>query len=162
MTLLKEDGEPMAPKGVDRTLVNQCGYFIRENIPISYKLQKKNKVTDNDADIITDMEKEILWREVKLHFNFSEDKEGVLKDWVMKKMAIAFQMFKKNLNKDYVKKGLTPVFENNYKKQRPFWDEFVQYKLSEESKERARRNKDNAITSIILAKEVILRQFRNG
>jgi hypothetical protein len=36
--LLKEDGEPMAPKIVDRTFINQCGYFIQENIPISYKL----------------------------------------------------------------------------------------------------------------------------
>jgi hypothetical protein len=77
------------------------------------------------------------------HFNFPKDKEKVLKDWVMKKMAIAFQTFKKNLNKDYVKRGLTPDFENNYKKQRPFWDEFMQYKLSEDSKERTRWNKDN-------------------
>jgi hypothetical protein len=88
--LLKEDGEPMAPKGVDRILVNKCRYFVRENIPISYKLWKKNKVTDNDADIISNMEKEMLWREVKLHFNFLEDKKEVLKDWVMKKMALAF------------------------------------------------------------------------
>jgi hypothetical protein len=80
----------------------------------------KNKVTDNDADIIPDMEKEMLWREVKLHFNFPKDKKEVLKDWFMKNMAISLQMFKKNLNKDYVKKGLTPDFENNYKKQRPF------------------------------------------
>jgi hypothetical protein len=87
---LKEDGEPMAPKDVDRTLVNQFGYFIQENIPISYKLWKKNKVADNDADIIPDTEKEMLWREVKLYFNFSEDKVKLLKDWVMKKMAIAF------------------------------------------------------------------------
>jgi hypothetical protein len=36
------------------------------------------------------MEKEMLWREVKLHFNFLEDKKEVLKDWVMKKMALAF------------------------------------------------------------------------
>jgi hypothetical protein len=90
ITLLKEDGEPMAPKGVDRILVNQCGYFTQKNIPISYKLWKKNKVTDNDADIISNMEKEMLWREVKLHFNFLEDKKEVLKDWVMKKMALAF------------------------------------------------------------------------
>jgi hypothetical protein len=90
ITLLKEDGEPMVPKGVHRTLVNQCGYFIRENIPISYKLWKKTKVTDNDADIIPNTEKKMLWTEVKLHFNFPEDKEGVLKDWVTKKMAIAF------------------------------------------------------------------------
>ena len=33
----------------------------------------------------------------------------------MKKMAIAFQTFKKNLNKDYVKKGLTPDFEKDFK-----------------------------------------------
>jgi hypothetical protein len=54
----------MAPKGVDRTLVNQCGYFFRDNIPISYKLWKINKVIDNDADNIPNMEKEMLWREV--------------------------------------------------------------------------------------------------
>jgi hypothetical protein len=41
---------------------------------------EKNKVTDNDADIVPDMEKKMLWREMKLHFNFLEDKEEVLKD----------------------------------------------------------------------------------
>jgi hypothetical protein len=89
---------------------------VQGNIPISYKLWKKNKVTGNGADIIPDTEKKMLWREVKLHFNFAEDKEQVLKHWVMKKMVIAFQTFKINLNKDYVKKSLTPDFENNYKK----------------------------------------------
>jgi hypothetical protein len=54
------DGEPKAPKGVKKTLVNQCGYYVRENIPISFKLWKKSKATDNDADIISDTEKEIL------------------------------------------------------------------------------------------------------
>jgi hypothetical protein len=165
ITLLKEDGEPMAPKGVDRTLVNQYGYFVQENIPVSYKLWKKNKVTDNDADIIPDTEKEILWREVKLRFNFPENKEEVLKDWVMKKMAIAFQIFKKNLNKDYVKKGLTPDFENNYKKQHPFWMNScsISCKRTMRSEQdgtktiQARRS-----TSIILAKEVIFWRFRNG
>ena len=43
----------------------------------------------------------------------------------MKKMAIAFQTFKKNLNKDYVQKGLTPDFEKNFKNQRPYWEAFV-------------------------------------
>ena len=33
----------------------------------------------------------------------------------MKKMAIAFRTFKKNLNKDYIKKGLTPDFEKDFK-----------------------------------------------
>jgi hypothetical protein len=77
----------------------------------------------------------MLWREVKPYFNFPADKKEVFKKWVMKKMAIAFQTFKKNLNKDYVKKGLEPDFEKNFKKQRPFWDEFVQYKLSKDNEE---------------------------
>ena len=47
------------------------------------------------------------------------------KDWVMKKMAIAFQTFKKNLNKDYIKKGLTPNFEKDFKNQCPYWDAFM-------------------------------------
>jgi len=62
----------------------------------------------------------------------------------MKKMAIAFQTFKKNLNKDYVKKGLTPDFEKDFKKQRPYWDAFVQYKSSEDSEQRTAQAKENA------------------
>ena len=52
----------------------------------------------------------------------------------MKKMAIAFQIFKRNLNKDYVKKNLTPDFEQNFKNQHLLWDAFVQYKLFEDSR----------------------------
>ena len=52
----------------------------------------------------------------------------------MKKMAIAFQIFKRKLSKDYVKKNLTPDFEQNFKNQRLFWDAFVQYKLFEDTR----------------------------
>jgi hypothetical protein len=84
-----------------------------ENIPVAYKLWKKMKATDNDADVVPNIEKEILWREVKLQFGFPDDKEEVLKKWVMKNMAIAFQTFKKNKNNNYIKKGLMPDFEKN-------------------------------------------------
>ncbi|RLN35856.1 hypothetical protein C2845_PM03G30310 [Panicum miliaceum] len=57
ITLVDLDGEPKAPKDVDRTVVNQCGYYVRENIPISYKLWKKVKSTNNAADVIPDTEK---------------------------------------------------------------------------------------------------------
>jgi hypothetical protein len=114
------DGELKAPKGVKTTLVNQCGYYVRENIPVSYKLWKKSKATNNDADIIPGTEKEMLWRDVKMHFGFPDDKEEVLKKWVMKKMAITFQTFKKNMNTDYVQKGLPPNFEEHLQKQRPY------------------------------------------
>jgi hypothetical protein len=84
-----------------------------ENIPVAYKLWKKMKATDNDADVVPNIEKEILWREVKLQFGFPDDKEEVLKKWVMKNMAIAFQTFKKNKNNNYIKKGLMPDIEKN-------------------------------------------------
>ena len=92
ITLVGSDGESKVHKGAKTTLVNQYGYFVRENIAISYKLWKKTKATDNDADIMPDSEKEMLRRDVKLHFNFPDDKE---KNWIMKKIVIAFHTFKK-------------------------------------------------------------------
>ena len=85
----------------------------------------------------------MLWADVKWHFTFPEDKEQLFKDWVMKKMAIAFQTFKKNLNKDYVKKRLTPDFEKDFKNQCPYWEAFVQYKSSEDSEKKIAQAKEN-------------------
>ena len=90
ITSVDSDGEPMAPKGVSRTVVNQCGYYVRENIPINYKLWKKLKATDDDADVVPDTEKEMLWRQVTAHFNFPVEREEVFKKWATKKMAISF------------------------------------------------------------------------
>lgn len=59
-------------------------------------------------------------------------------------MAICFQTFKKNLKKDFVKKELTPNFENKYQKLRPQWDAFVQYTLAETTAQLVNKNKDNA------------------
>ena len=70
ITSLHLDGEPKSSKDVKMTMVNQCGYYVRENIPISYKLWKKIKAIDNDANILPDTEKEMLWRDMKLHFSF--------------------------------------------------------------------------------------------
>ena len=107
ITAMSDEGEPLAPEGVKTTLVNQCGYLVRENIPISYPLWKRNSKTDEEADIVPETEKEMLWNEVKLHFSFPEDKEAILKKWVMKRMATCFQTFKKHLTADFHKKVLT-------------------------------------------------------
>jgi hypothetical protein len=41
----------------------------------------------------------------------------------------------------FIKKNLTPDFNTKaYVKLRPFWDDFVQFKISEEGEERVRRN----------------------
>jgi len=53
-------------------------------------------------------------------------------------------MFKKNMNKYYIRKGLTPNFEKDFKNQCPYWDAFVQYKLSEDSEMKTTQTKDNA------------------
>ena len=91
ITSLHPDGEPKSPKGVKTTMVNQCGYYVKEHIPISFKLWQKSKSVDNDANIVPNTENEMLWADVKRHFSFLEDKEEVFKDWIMKKMAISFQ-----------------------------------------------------------------------
>ena len=63
----------------------------------------------------------------------------------MKKMATQFQCWKKNLYNKFIKKNLTLDFNTKaYVKLRPFWDDFVQFKTSEEGEEQVRRNQENA------------------
>ena len=144
ITSLHPDGESKFPKGVNTIVVNQCGCYVRNHIPISFKLWKKSKATDIDADIIPETEKEMFRADVKWHFSFPKDKEQLFKDWVIKKMATAFQIFNKNLNKDYIKRGLMPNFEKDFKNQCPYWDALVQYKSSKDSKKKTAQAKENA------------------
>ena len=139
-----EDGEPLAPAVAKTKLVSQLGYLVRENIPISYAQWKKTKATDNEADIVPRQEKEMCWTQLLEHFTFPQNDIEKVKAWTMMKMAIAFQTFKKNLTKDYLKKGLTPNFEEKFQKQRPHWDAFVQYKQTEISNQKTVRAKTNA------------------
>ena len=53
-------------------------------------------------------------------------------------------MFKKNMNKYYIRKGLTPNFEKDFKNQHPYLDAFVQYKSSENSEKKTAQAKENA------------------
>ena len=77
--------------------------------------------------------------------NDDELKELVRK-WAMKKMATQFYTWKKSLYTKYVKKNLMPNFNTSgpLAKLRPYWNDFVQYKTSEEGEERVRRNQANA------------------
>ena len=75
ITSLHPDGEPKSPKGVKTTVVNQSKCYVRENIPISFKLWKKTKSTDNDADIVPETEKQMLWNDVKQHFSSQRTKK---------------------------------------------------------------------------------------
>ena len=75
ITSLHPDGEPKSPKGVKTTVVNQCRCYVRENIPISFKLWKKTKSIDNDADIVPETEKQMLLNDVKQHFSSQRTKK---------------------------------------------------------------------------------------
>ena len=95
----------------------------------------------------------LIWNDVLEHFTLQTDgyldiidgdelKERV-RDWAMKKMATQFQTWKKHL---YTKKNIAPDFTvpGPISKQRSYWDEFVQYKTSEEGVSRVIKNQHNA------------------
>ena len=63
-----------------------------------------------------DSEKDLLWKEVLLHFNFPPGKTDKVKGCAFKKMAIQFGSFKKKLVANFVNKGLTPNFDKVWKK----------------------------------------------
>ena len=63
----------------------------------------------------------------------------------MQKMAKQFQAWKKTLYKTFDAQGRTPDFTNKaYVKLRSFWDEFVEFKNSEEGQVRTIKNQENA------------------
>ena len=69
-----------------------------------------------------------------MHFTLlvGEGIEEKVKHYAFLKIAIALQTFKKNLKKEFIKKGTTLDFETKYQKLRPHWDAFIRYTLSEE------------------------------
>ena len=58
-------------------------------------------------------------------------------------MAEQLQTFKKNLTKNYIKKGKTPEFTGELEKQKPLWDAFVEYKSSELGIQKVVKGKKN-------------------
>lgn len=145
ITAIDEEGAPSAPTYARTKFVNQVGYIVRENIPISFKAWKKAKDLE-PADVVPEQEKQLCWEQLMSHFTLPAGQgiEEKVKQFALKKMAIAFQTFKKNLKRDYIKKGTPPDFENKFQKLRPHWDVFVQHTLSEDRADMRERNKINS------------------
>ncbi len=135
--------------------VHQCGYLVRDRIPISIREWKFKKSAPENS-YVSDVDKANIWNALKLQFTLQTERyrdviepevlEERVRKWALKKMATQFQSWKKQLWNKYIKQNKTPNFNERgpITKARPYWDEFVQYKLSEESEERIRRNKENA------------------
>jgi len=75
----------------------------------------------------------MLWAELKDMFTLSEgvDQE-LVKKCALRKMALAFATFKKKLYTNYIKKDKEPNWDD-LPQVKPYWEEFKQYKLSEEA-----------------------------
>ena len=62
--------------------------------------------------------------------------QELMKKYALKKMALAFATFKK-LYINYIKKDNEPNWDD-LPQVKPYWEEFKQYKLSEEAKKKIR------------------------
>ena len=75
----------------------------------------------------------MLWTELKDMFTLPKGvDEELVKKCALKKMALAFATFKRKLFTNYIKKGKEPKW-NDLPQVKPYWEEFKQYKLSEEA-----------------------------
>ena len=102
------------------------GSFVRDRIPVSAR-EWKQKISAPNVSFVSDRDKNLAWRDL-------------VRDWTMKKMAILFQSWKKTLYKKFILKNDTPVFNAKaFVKLGSHWDDFVQYKTSQESEKRVMR-----------------------
>jgi len=89
----------------------------------------------------------LIWLDILQHFTLDTQDEALkekVKIWAMQKMAKQFQAWKNKLYKTFVAHDRTPDFTNKaYVKLRSFWDEFVEFKNSNEGQARMINNQEN-------------------
>lgn len=147
-------GEPAAPRKVATKFRNQCGVIVRDLVPISVQEWNKPRKEDDRPGVtfVSDRVKNSLFDKLMTHFtlppcdNEEQAKEMLenVKHWSLKKMAEAFNAYKKRLWNEYETEKRAPIFEGPLEKQRQHWPSFLAYKESEEGKERSATNKANA------------------
>ena len=98
------DGEPIAPEATALKFIRQSGCIVRDHVPISFRLWKASNPSE-ERDAVPEREKEWCWRELKKNFTVPAESEESAKRWTLTKMAEQFQTFKKNLTKNYIRKG---------------------------------------------------------
>lgn len=148
------NGEPAAPKTAATKFRNQCGVIVRDLIPISVQEWSKPEKEEDRPGVtfVADRAKNTLFDKLMTHFTLppcdNEEQANEMlkkvKHWALKKMAEAFNAYKKRLWKEYQTKKRAPIFKGPLEKQRQHWPSFLAYKESELGKERSAKNKANA------------------
>ncbi|XP_066168352.1 uncharacterized protein [Oryza sativa Japonica Group] len=148
ITAVDEDGNPTSPKSALTPYSNAIGVIARDDIPIKYRHWKKADVDELEWTV-PNRYKDLAWERLKRTFQFPEGSEQRAKDRALQRMSVSFKKWKSDLASKFIRKGLTPNFEdNNYRRIRLFWDDFVAYRASEEAKEISERNQANSAKNL--------------
>ncbi|KAG2562468.1 hypothetical protein PVAP13_8KG074601 [Panicum virgatum] len=137
ITELDELGEPVAPVKVMGPYKSAIGVVVKENVPITYMYWNAKDKTW----VVPDSIKEICWPKLKEKFIFPEDSEPLARRQALFLMGNSFRYFKFTLNK-HVKNETEPDWKD-FPNQRPFWEQFVLYKRSEEAQASSATNSQN-------------------
>ncbi|RLM73386.1 transposase [Panicum miliaceum] len=101
------------------------------------------KNPDEERYAMPPHQKKMLWRELKDMFTLPEGvDEELVKKCALKKMALALASFKKKLFGNYIKKNKESDWDS-FPQVKPYWEEFKEYKLSEEAREASKKNAIN-------------------
>ena len=147
-------GEPAWPISTATKFTSQCGVIVRDLIPISTEEWHEPAKEDDHpaASFVSERSKTALFVKLMEHFTLPEcdteetEKEmrAAVKHWALKKMAEAFNAYKKRLWKEYRKKKTIPKFEGPLEKQKKHWPAFLAYKQSAKGQKRSEKNAANA------------------
>src|SRR5579883_2011336 len=137
---LSEAGDPSEPKSTLATYRTAIGALARENVPITFKSWRRQ---GQDPSYVPNETKDMLSDELNKIFQFPKDKLEIARKRALNNMGNAWRHWKTTLNRDYVKKGETPSWED-YLKLENQWEAFVAMKTSDEASALSAKNKANS------------------
>ena len=137
-------GEPSMPPKYCGQFKTACGVVARDNVPITYRTWTGPQ---GDVTVVPDSLKATLWTKILDVFQFPPGTEELVRKRALTIMGTCWKNWKTLLNKEYVKRDQTPNFDEHPKLQ-DFWDEFVEYKKSEEAMAMSEKNTANSQKNI--------------
>lgn len=120
------------------------GALVRDFILIKYM---KWTGKEDDPWKVPESEKDIIWeRRIPEYFTFPEEYDkDLVKEKAYEIMGACFKTFKGFLQKRFILENKEPDFDGGeFNKQRNFWQDFKEYRLSNEYLELSRKNKENS------------------